>query len=445
MGISSRDLVEDKAFKFKNRLEELKSEEYYSEEPKELISLFERVIKQTIESLGKIDEDDQIAIKRVNTLLTFYHYCLDEIEHVGENNVPVEILPLIERILNKLNIKTTFVFRPSPLYNYSYYPISKIIGEIMISQKYQPVEGKEIVVVSFPSCERNSALLSCNLAHEIGHHLNESFSIAREIEPKILEILDKDYLNKYVTKFIESLSPRVTLDKFYPRDQLIPMFTEEFAGILRKWLDEIVSDIIALYLFGPSFVFALSEFSLSSQDVDKYSETHPPLFIRLKNLMELFGELKLLDNLKQHAIVKKKIEHYTEISQKSFETTTENKVTITNIILERGIVKLFELARGLVKAKINPKREIYDVEDCEKAISLFRNLIPANEVLLNRETSRPIDPISILNAAWIVRINFIDDLYAMLPKNGKVAVRNILDELTLKALDLQEFHTRMGS
>jgi hypothetical protein len=161
--------------------------------------------------------------------------------------------------------------------------------------------------------------------------------------------------------------------------------------------------------------------------------------------MELFGELKLLDNLKQYVIVKKRIEQYTGISKKSFETTTENKITIRNMILERGIVKLFELARGLVKAKLNPKREIYDVDDCEKAVSLFRNLIPANEVLLNRETSRPIDPISILNAAWIVRINFIDDLYAILPKNEKAAVRNILDELTLKALDLQEFHTRMGS
>lgn len=450
MGISSRDVVEDKAFKLKNQLEELKSKEYYSEKPKELVALLDTVIEQTIKNIDDIDSKDQIAIKRISNLLSFYHLCLDEIEHIKEDNVPVEILPLLGNILKKFNVKTTFIFRPNPDYNYSYYPLGKLIAEIMKSQKYPEAEH-DVAVISFPCAEKSSTLLNCSFSHEVGHHLNELYSIANDIEPKILELLDKTYLSKYVSKFLESLSQskkavgsaEITLDKFYPKEQLVPMFTEEFANIIRKWLDEIVSDIIGLYLFGPAFIFALAEFSLSMQDVEKYAESHPPLFLRLKNLMELYIELDLNKELDKYPQVKRRIEYYNEIAKKSFETPTENRQTIRNIILERGTVSLFKLARETVERKLNPSREIYDIEDCEAAVLLFRNLIPGNELLLEDKTTRPINPISIINAAWIVRINFIDELYKLLQKNDHPSVRAILDQLTLKALELQEFHRRM--
>jgi hypothetical protein len=375
---------------------------------------------------------------------------LDEVEHIKEDNVPVEILPLLGNILKKFNVSTTFVFRPSPDYNYSYYPLGKVIAEIMKSQKY-PEAKHDIAVISFPSSEKNSTLLNCSFSHEIGHHLNELYLIANDIEPKILELLDKTYLNKYVSKFLESLSKskkivgsaEITLDKFYPKEQLIPMFTEEFASIIRKWLDEIISDTIGLYLFGPSFIFSLAEFSISTQDVEKYSEKHPPLFLRLKNLMELYTDLSLNEDLDKYPQVKKRIEYYSEIAKKSFETTTEYGQTIRNIILERGTVSLFKLARQAVEQKLKPSKEIYSKEDCDAAVFLFRNLIPGNELLLEGKKTRPINPISIINAAWIVRINFIDDLYKLLPKNDHSSIRGILDQLALKALELQEFHSRM--
>jgi predicted Zn-dependent protease with MMP-like domain len=452
MGICSRDLVEDKAYRFKKRLEELKSEEYYSEQPKELVALFDKVIIQIIDGFSNIDENDQISIKRVNTLLTFYHQALDELEHIRENNVPVEMLPLIEHIMEKLQVKTTFIFRPNPLYNFSYYPISRFVQIIMKAQKYEPLVQQDIAVISFPCCERNSALLSCTLAHEIGHHLNEFFGISKEIEPQILVLLDKPYLEKYVSVFIETLSlsrgatgdKEVTLEKFYPKDQLIPVFTEEFASIIRKWLDEIVSDIIGLYLFGPSFLFAFAEFCLTSQDIDKYSETHPPLFIRIRNLMLLFNELKLGANFEEYVEVKKRLTYYQEVSKRTFEAAVTSKPnSIKNLILERGIVSVFDLARKGVQQKLKPKLPIYDVEECKQAVYLFRNLIPGNEIRISKDKSKPINPISILNASWIVRINYIEDLYTLLPKNEKYNVRNTLDGLTLKALELQEFHSRM--
>ena len=268
---------------------------------------------------------------------------------------------------------------------------------------------------------------------------------------RFLELLDKTYLNKYVSKFLENLSKskkaagstEIALDTFYPKEQLVPMFTEEFANIIRKWLDEIVSDIIGLYLFGPAFIFALTEFSISMQDVDKYAESHPPLFLRLKSLMELYTDLGLNKELDKYSHVKKRIEYYNEIAKKSFETASENRQTIRNIILERGTISLFKLAREAVEKKLNLSKEIYNIEDCEAAVFLFRNLLPGNELLLKDKKTRPINPISIINASWIVRINYIDDLYKLLPKNDPPSVRRILDQLTLKALELQEFHRRM--
>ena len=38
MGITSRELVEDKAYKFKKKIDELRSKDYYSDAPKELLT-----------------------------------------------------------------------------------------------------------------------------------------------------------------------------------------------------------------------------------------------------------------------------------------------------------------------------------------------------------------------------------------------------------------------
>jgi hypothetical protein len=96
MGTDSRDLVIDKTFKFKKRIDELRSREYYSEDPRKLLSLFDKVIANTSELINKIDEEDEKGIRRISILLSFYHLLLDEIEHIEVNNVPVEMLPIFK-------------------------------------------------------------------------------------------------------------------------------------------------------------------------------------------------------------------------------------------------------------------------------------------------------------------------------------------------------------
>lgn len=453
MGITSRDLVVDKAFKFRKRIEELRSKDYYSDDPKALVNLFDKVAAQTFEKIKIIREDDDIGIKRINLLLSYYHLALDEMEHIELDNVPVEMLPLFTRILDGLKLTTILVFRPNPMYNYSHFSITGFINRVNKSQGYSEVKDQcEIAVISFPSSEKNSTLLHCSFSHEIGHHLNECFSIARDIEPKVLELIDRDLLKKYVSKFLESLSKtkrvvgetEVTLDKFILREQIESLGIEQFAVIIRKWLDEIVSDTIAIYLFGPAFVFAITEFLLSSQTPDKYSETHPPIFIRLKNLMTLFDELGFSKGLEEYSEVVNRIDYYRTISKNTFDTKDESISSIKNMILERGIVGLFEQVRSLVKARINFPKEICNFEDSKYAVSAFRNLMTGNEILNENGTSRPINAITILNSAWIVRINFINELYSALPNIDKSEVRSILDKLALKSLELQEFQSKMA-
>jgi hypothetical protein len=264
-------------------------------------------------------------------------------------------------------------------------------------------------------------------------------------------LIDRDLLKKYVSKFLELLSKtkrvvgetEFTLDKFILREQMESFEIEQFAIIIRKWLDEIISDTTAIYLFGPAFVFAITEFLLSSQNAEKYSETHPPIFIRLKNLMALFDELGFSKGLEEYGEVIKRIDYYRTISKKTFDTKDESISGIKNMILERGIVGLFEPARSLVKTRIDLPKGICNFEDSKYAVSAFRNLITGNEILDKNGTSRPIDAVTILNSAWIVRINFINELYSALPNVDKPEVRNILDGLALKSLELQEFHSKM--
>ncbi|MGD6807753.1 MAG: hypothetical protein ACQCN4_12445 [Candidatus Bathyarchaeia archaeon] len=350
-----------------------------------------------------------------------------------------------------MSIKTKLVFRPNPLYNYSYYPITRFINQVNKSQGFPEVNGAcDIAVISFPSAEKNSTLLHCTFSHEIGHLLNECYSITRDIEPKVLQSIDKKLLKTYVTKFLESLSKtkrvvgetEVTLDKFILREQVEASVLEELGTIIKKWLDEIVSDTFGIYLFGPAFVFAISEFMLSSQNSDKYSNTHPPTFIRLKNLMTLFDELGFDKGLSKYPEVIERTQYYRTVSQKSFESTEESVTVIKNMILERCITGLFNDAKMNIKNKLNLPGTVCNFDDITQSVTCFKNLITGNEVLTGRD-SRPIEPVNILNAAWIVRIEFIQELYALLSKTDKTEVRNILDDLALKSLELQEFHSKM--
>jgi len=452
MGITSREIVVDKAFKFKKRIDELRSKEYYSDEPKTLINLFDKVVVKISQSIEHIKKDDVILIKRINLLLSFYHLCLDEIEHIEANNVPVEMLPIFAEILKKFNVKTTLVFRPNPLYNYSYYPISRHMNEINKSQGYPELKTEdEIAVISFPSSEKTNSLMHCTFSHEVGHHLNEFLGIADEIEPKVLKLIDKNLMKKYAKKYLESLkktsarigNTEVTLDKFILEEHVIDRKTGEIGKILRNWLDEIISDTIALYLFGPAFLFSIAEFAISRQDFKKYTENHPPIFIRLKNLLNCLEEMELAESLDEYKHVLKRLKVYKKISKETFETTKMTMSNIENMILQRTIIASFDPAKEMIKKSLDLPSKVFNFSDVKHTIIALRNLIPGNEVLTEKSTSRPIDAISILNAAWIVRINFINELYSQLPKMAKKEVRNILNELTLKSLDLQAFHSKM--
>ena len=259
-------------------------------------------------------------------------------------------------------------------------------------------------------------------------------------------------MTNYVTKFLESLSKtkrvtgqtEVTLDKFIVREQFESQVLEDIGTIIKKWLDEIVSDTIGIYLFGPAFLFAISEFMLSSQNIDKYSKTHPPTFLRLKNLMSLMDELGFEKGLADYPGVIERTKFYKAISNKTFQSHEDTLTIIKNMILEKSIIGLFEEAKNGVKTKLKlPAETICDFTDIKEAVSSFRNLITGNEIL-DGDNSRPIDPVNILNAAWIVRINFMEELYNLLSKTERTEVRNILDDLTLKSLELQEFHSKMG-
>ncbi len=453
MGISSLDLVSDRLLKFKIRIDELRSKEYYSSDPIKLITLLEHVIDQISETVTHISKEDLLVIKRVNILLDFYHMCLDEIEHIGVNNVPVELLPLFEKIKKIFKLNIIFVFRPSPLYTYSYYPLTKVITEI--SKKYQTpiiVPKDKLAIISFPSSEKNSALLHCCLVHEIAHHLNNEFSLAKNIELKILELIDKKLLKEYVVKHREQLAntkktvgqTEITLDAFFVEEQYKSMLTVQFGDIIRKWLDELISDIISIHLFGPAYLFAFSEFIISRSDPKKYSDKHPPPFIRIKCMLELMDELGFSSDFSLYNEIFKRIDYYRKVSDQTFVSEHKTKLNLKNMILEKAIIGLFEPAKEQVTSIIKNHNKPYELEDLKHAIDSFKRLIPANEILIPAEKrSRPIDPITILNAAWIVRLNYIEELYSILQSTEKPVVRDILDRLVLKSLDLQEFHVRM--
>lgn len=446
----TREYVLDMTYSLSDHLESLKLGAFYSQPPIEFIESLSDITLSIVRYVSEF-KLDQVALRRSAAFLTYLNSRLEELDHACVSDIPIEIVPTLEAILKEYSEDASLFLRGSPKFNYSY---EDILGHLryMLEKSQIPSTAdmlrlnRKIGVIVFPSSQRENILLHSVLSHEIGHFLDDILSISEDIEFEI----NKELLEAHIKAVFQEAAnvkavgeKEITLDRFLHREELRARIMGELNTVLTNWMKEFVADTIAVYLFGPSYLFAFTELSQSLFSPDVYFTKHPPFYLRITVLLKVLEKLDYSDLLRKYPEIKAFLEE-----QRSLTTITLQESDTLGRVLEESVKPVLDSIILKVDEKIKPNynRRIL-VDELDESLIKIRKLVPPNEVTCEGRGTKPVNAVSILNVGWIMRFLYMNDLYhVMLDKESeeeKHQVRCLLNRLLAKAMESRDMHASM--
>ncbi|MGA2876571.1 MAG: hypothetical protein ABSE82_13665 [Nitrososphaerales archaeon] len=245
--------------------------------------------------------DAEIGARRFGYLLAFLHDTLELLEFSSRAHLSQASVHLIEGLTTKVR-KRQFILMPAYEYNYSYRDIMAHI----LRATTEAFEGthrrirtsvNNIAVLSYPNIYRENVLANCLLGHEIGHFVVEQSGMVDRVMAPVQ--FDREKLERLVEQYkTQRVGPQTTLSEFLSDEVLRLRINKVATPILKSWIDELASDIFAIRILGPVFIFSLGRILLTLEEMDKWSDDHPSARTRLALLLDQNTKLGFMPELK---------------------------------------------------------------------------------------------------------------------------------------------------
>lgn len=484
MSIYTPELIEgyvleiiSRARVIKGRCESLLSKDFASEAPRNLANSLINIcgyLENAIQSIYKsIDWKNSSKIPASFILLQTSDSIIRElgshiryIDGAQTQKLPWSFISPLEKYLKKFHSDIEIMFRPQWKYNYTiittnlydYYASSlsqykSYISEPSLENVLAPL-NKHFYIVSFPSIERKNILLHCLLGHEIGH-----------LEAKeYIQKRDQEFLQSIRDKVISLVNERLKKSDFENVPPLfIPQFTQQMVQaeikrtvyIWQRGLEEILSDIIGSYLFGPAVLFSILEFAL--QDLnglnklpDEDNNYYPPWRMRLRNIFEILKDLRIYP-LREDAFESKKfISNVTkgfQLVEKIIEEKSDKEALDGHELLK---IAYEEIEKDIEKAKIIYSDKLKDLSLLLNSDDFYKHLshlieridygIPPNAYEQSIDERYPASIVEIINATWFYKLSWEERLFNEegLFNEEIYKKRERMNRLALKALEYSD-------
>lgn len=375
-----------RSFHLGEKLKELSSERFISKAPQLLIKFLLRINDEIRKNLTQLidqispDTLDSLTYETFAKEIRFYSITLAEIypyimfiENSRSTITPPGISIAIENLAHELvDSDLTCLVCPSYLCNYFY--LNLFSEEYFRNPKYSFPEEifknfpPYFFILAFPLIAKNDILSHCILGHELGHFIARAHNI--------------------LDKALDGL----TLEKS------LPLSLQE----LRRYFEEYVADIVSTRLFSIAILFAFIEFGTSMSDFTQSSKTHPPLLLRLKNVLEtleVYEYLNVFTN-SSHKIAKEVNDVMDGI--KDLVSKYETHVDKTSTEIFSCLKGPLSIARNLAKS-INPPL-VLNEEMFKFVESLVEKGIPPSS-RLDHGRPKPVEIGNILLMGWLYKIH----------------------------------------
>jgi hypothetical protein len=214
---------------------------------------------------------------------------LDFIDGATSENTPAKLVLPLEEVGESALPGSRFILARQWRYNYSVIELRQVIEPAL---RFLPGRATwqtilkwlpgPLYAISFPSLERDNALLHVNFAHELGHPFAADF-LQAENPATVLSELTRE-IKREISK-PDVVEQALDIGK-----------TTVLASRLReKAVEEVISDAVSAHVFGPSALFALEEVAGLSASMDDIAEDlHPPWRYRLRHMLTALRELQFI-------------------------------------------------------------------------------------------------------------------------------------------------------
>ena len=371
------------------------------------------------------------------------------------SNVQQELLPLIDASLRQppfliqptlergisLFTKTDFEFTLAPSFRYQYAFVGKhkfVATELERMGNFSAREERlkqalELpewnFFLAYPLVERESALNQVVMAHELAHVVSHLGNIH---DPLLPSSLDAASFAEYVEKF--KASPENNLAS---PDQVENHCYQVCVTMIKSWVQEIVSDVIALHALGPAYFFSILEFFANVTITDSPDELHPApsYFGRL-----LTGELEHLRYFTVQTAVTGDLKSLLPRLDAAAQTAVkkyEPAAVVAHKTIEASLPEVLHKLREICD-KFSYKAENYLSEVPRLVNQLKQGLLPADSYVPGKQP-KAMSAIAILNAGWELCVTQKDAFPALFRPSILPAQKLLnLNRLLFKSLETNE-------
>jgi hypothetical protein len=373
------------------------------------------------------------------------------IEGASSENTPASLVVPVERIGEAVLPGSKFMVRRQWGYNYSVRELRRRLEEdlkgLLPDAEHTTLFKtlpERLFAISFPSFERDNALLHVNFAHEIAHPLERAY-LTQEDQTGVLQELRNE-----VERVIAEKDPvrRVTE---------IGANVGYAARMRQAALMEVLSDTIAAHVFGPSALFALHEVATLSRSMDKISaDLHPPWRFRLRHILKVLEELDFLDASTFQlrgwpkeipasiSHVRGKVDawlydlhHITELTTDIDEINQGFPQKQAYDSAERALPAVQKFATESVAQRYTPT--LFS-EEVPGLLERLHASLPPNRIECTLTNNRDVSLASILASGWLFKLGELAPLFSQ-DRHAYVQRVQTLNRLVLKAIQLSEIQT----
>jgi hypothetical protein len=431
--------------------------EFASENPKKLAKLIGDISYQLPDHLvvlrHKYQRDPANVLNDIRIIDDFVRELAANLRYVDgavATKLPWSLPQPLENLAKRILPGTNLMLRPQWKYNYSILipdlgegyreELRRILPQNTVDTIFTNFPT-EFHIISFPSVERGTVLLHCDLAHEIGHLVARKFIEYEEETSSYLVDLQRRIAKQVKTESSKDKSARESIEE-----------SLELAISVRSFgLAEIISDIFAMRLLGPAALFALLQMAMGdSLDLQPNEETsfYPPWRTRLRHALRSLEKTDLLpvrtasdksktDSKRICKNVQNRIEQIRELTEQRSDAkvlASDGVVRLAYDSIDTTIPEVEDfLTENYGTTFLTPQQLYPDVYHLVQRLSAN---IPPNAIESASFKSRPAGLEVILNAAWFFRISELKNAFAdgVLSENFLREYR-ILNRLTFKAIE----------
>lgn len=461
----------ERLFQLKEKLRELKDAEYPSDGPLQLIQLLDLISDRLSEKLIRLskgiaakhirEEKERLITraKRIAYTVSLIYRWLGAIELAQSKYNPQELVLPLEEIGRQIHHKSSLLICPIYEENYRYVEIinylKQLVGQALEAEgEFFFAEYPEyFAVISFPSAAKDNVLQHVVFAHELGHLANDVHEISKSTSDAIElgEVIAQAVDGWFESEFSIEL-------KEEERIRRISRLNDEIVSLITEWLGEMAADVYAVHLWNLASFFTNSQYLLTRQSLDTWTDVHPSPRFRLRVMLHEIREMGYYQLIKGPELeaVRRELNHWENLIEGDEQESTFKPENIYGWTISEAAYKLAK--KVLEEVEQRARQEIHervkqlesiresglqDMQDNIVLVKLLHHGIPPCEIRDGREQPY-IGIAAILNAGWVHRITYPRDILGWKQADDiiKFFTGRIREEdrLVLRAIDLGEMY-----